>query len=515
MKILEKREIPGLARLYLAEFPGPGMRAVEFVDTVTPEVPKKDKWVLMISTQFGCPVGCSMCDAGAMGFHGNLSADQMLAQIKHALGGEPGLRPETHPKLKIHFARMGEPALNPAVLEALERLPAEIPSPGLMPSFSTVAPDTPEAALFMERLAGIKTRLYPGGNFQLQFSLHATDERKRREIIPVPVWSFRRVSDYGRSFFRPGDRKITLNFALPQGARLNQAEIAGSFAPELFLIKVTPINPTYTADSSGTSYVWDNPPEGLAEDAAALRAAGFEVILSPSTREEIEGETSCGQLWASVMKERASAAWEKEVEAVKGRELPFSPERSALLVVDMQEFFTDPSSPAFLPAAAPAVANAARLARAFRAAGRPVFFTSHAHADPAADGGLMTRRWKKVCVEGAPHSRITGALGAGEGEVIVKRRYSAFSGTDLSPRLKALGVDSLAVAGLKTDLCVESTVRAAFDLDFSCLAAGDACAADSPERHAGALKNIARGFGGVRRTSELEKLLKAREAAEV
>jgi len=70
MKILETREVPGLARLYLAELPGDGLRMIEFVDTVEPGVEKADKWVLMISTQFGCAVGCRMCDAGAMGFHG-------------------------------------------------------------------------------------------------------------------------------------------------------------------------------------------------------------------------------------------------------------------------------------------------------------------------------------------------------------------------------------------------------------------------------------------------------------
>jgi 23S rRNA (adenine2503-C2)-methyltransferase len=123
MKIIEKREIPGLANLYLAELPGSGMRLIEFVDTVEPGVRKEDKWVLMISTQFGCAVGCRMCDAGAMGFHGNLTAAEMLAQVREVISGNPGLDPCAHPKFKIHVARMGEPALNPAVLEALRLLP--------------------------------------------------------------------------------------------------------------------------------------------------------------------------------------------------------------------------------------------------------------------------------------------------------------------------------------------------------------------------------------------------------
>lgn len=518
MKILEKREIPGLAGLYLAEFPGRGFRMAEFVDTVEPGVDKRDKWVLMISTQFGCPVGCRMCDAGAMGFHGNLTADQMLAQVRRVLADNPALDPASHPKLKIHFARMGEPALNPAVLEALERLPAEMPWPGLMPSLSTVAPANPEAEAFLSRLAQIKTRHYSGGRFQLQISVHATEAGLRNRIVPVPVWSLERIAAYGKTFVLPGDRKITLNFALSHGERLDAEKIKAAFDPALFLVKVTPVNPTYSAGINGTAYVWNNPPAGLAEDAAALEAAGFKVILSPSAPEEIEAETSCGQLWAAVMKERAAAAasyvtpenlpakaaaWSRELASVKARPLPFAPERSALLVVDMQDFFLDPASPAYMPQAAAVLPNAARLAAEFRKAGLPVLFTAHAHADPENDGGLMTLRWRKVCRAGTPHARVAAALAPEEGEVFNKCRYSAFTNPALQARLRALGVTSLVITGVKTDLCVESTVRAAFDLGYSCLVAGDACAAASEEAHLASLRSMAYGFGGVRMTDAL------------
>lgn len=503
MKILETREVPGLARLYLAELPGDGLRMIEFVDTVEPGVEKAEKWVLMISTQFGCAVGCRMCDAGAMGFHGNLSAEQMLAQVRRVVADNPALDPRAHPKFKVHFARMGEPALNPAVLEALERLPSEFPFPGLMPSISTVAPDTPEAAAFLERLADIKDSHYSGGRFQLQLSLHAFDPARRARLVPLPVWGTERIAAYGRRFVRPGDRKITLNFALPQGERLDVAGLARAFDPALFLVKVTPVNPTYTAEKNGAAYVWDNPPAGLGEDAAALRAAGFDVIISPSAPEEIEAETSCGQLWAQRLKKRAAS------KPPRGRELPFDQARSALLIVDMQGFFLDPSSPAWLPGAAPAAANAAKLAAAYREAGLPVLFTSHAHADPAADGGLMTKWWRRACLEGSPWAEPAPELGARAGEVFTKRRYSAFAAPGLRDRLRALGVDSLLVAGLKTDLCVESTVRAAFDLDLACVVASDATAAGTPERHAAGLASMAGGFAMVRSTAEVLAGLRA------
>lgn len=510
MKILERREIPGLAKLYLAEFPGKGMRMAEFVDTVTPGVPKKDKWVLMISTQFGCPVGCRMCDAGAMGFHGNLTAGEMLDQVRRVFADNPDLDPRAHPKLKIHFARMGEPALNPAVLEALRLLAAGLPCPGLMPSVSTVAPRTPQAEDFLEKLIEVKDAHYRGGRFQLQFSVHVMEKGLREKIVPVPVWNPAEIAAYGKRFVRPGDRKITLNFALPRGERLDAGELRKNFDPALFLIKVTPVNPTRRADLSGSSYVWSEPPAGLAADAAALEAAGFKVILSPSAPEEIAAETSCGQLWASVMKERAASPAAESASGKSGRPgpkpgaaertLPFDWERCALLVVDMQEFFLDPASPAYMPQAAFALDNAERLTGRFRRLGRPVLFTSRAHEDPAKDGGLMALRWKKVCRAGTPHARVAPSLFPRGGDVFLKCRYSAFTNPALEARLRVLGVDSLVVAGLKTNLCVESTVRAAFDLGFSCVVAADAVAAGGGEFHMASLKSMARGFAAMRTT---------------
>jgi len=39
-------------------------RLIECVESIQPPIPREDKWVLLVSTMFGCPIGCSMCDAG-------------------------------------------------------------------------------------------------------------------------------------------------------------------------------------------------------------------------------------------------------------------------------------------------------------------------------------------------------------------------------------------------------------------------------------------------------------------
>ncbi len=72
-----------------------------------------------------------------------------------------------------------------------------------------------------------------------------------------------------------------------------------------------------------------------------------------------------------------------------------------------------------------------------------------------------------------------------------KTRYSGFVGTDLDSQLTQMGVDTLVVAGVTTECCVDSTVRDAFDLDYHVFVAADACAAYEPDIHAASLKIMA------------------------
>ena len=308
MKIIEQRSVGPLGELFLASLRGRDDLLIEFVDTVEPAVPKDKKWVMMISTQFGCPIGCAFCDAGALEYKGNLSAEEMLAQIDHIVARERTMNVKTHPKLKIHFARMGEPTLNPAALDALRLLGQRYPHPGIMASLSTVAPDAQPTERFLEGLIAVKDRYFSGGRFQMQFSVHATKAQEREEIVPVKTWDFGRIADYGRRFVVPGDRKVTLNFAVAPTSDLDADAIIESFDVEKFLIKITPINPTAKAKATGLEHVWFSAPEPIAAWQQRLKSAGFDVILSPSEACEIEAETSCGQLWARVLKKEAVTA---------------------------------------------------------------------------------------------------------------------------------------------------------------------------------------------------------------
>lgn len=526
MEIVKSREVPGLARLFLARLRGDPRLLVEFVDTLEPGIPKELKWVMMISTQIGCPVGCGFCDAGALGYLGALSAEEILAQMRHIASLNPGLELARHPKVKVHFARMGEPSLNPHVLEALRFIGESLGAPGLIASLSTVAPKSPVTGEFFEELLRIKDACFPGGRFQLQFSLHSTDEGERSRLVPVRKWTLEEIAEYGRRFVGPGDRRITLNFASPRGSALDAGALSRVFSPEKFLVKLTPVNPTLTADQNSRTHLWSEPPERIAGFARELGERGFRVILSPSLPEEISAETSCGQLWSESLKEQArilrrnlekearcylsfknleakARSWTRAILPHARPGFPLRPAQAALIVVDMQEFFLSPRSPAYLPQARVILSNVRRLADSFRRMGRPVLFIRHAHEDPSRDGGLMSLWWRKVCMDGSPEARISPILEPREGEVLRKCRYSAFSNPSLEEALRRKGVSELVVCGIVTNLCVESTVRAAFDLGFKASVIADATAAHAEELHLASLMSLAQGFSAIRLTEEV------------
>jgi 23S rRNA (adenine2503-C2)-methyltransferase len=290
MKIIASTGREEVAFVYIMELDSGHL--VECVESLQPPIPREQKWVLLVSTMFGCPVGCHMCDAGGF-YQGKPTKEEILAQIDFMVHRHypDGFIPVQ--QFKIQFARMGEPALNLAVLDVLDELPARYHAPGLMPSISTVAPAGRER--FFERLLAIKQDKYTQGHFQFQFSLHTTDLSRRDQIIPIKKWGFERMATYGERFFARGDRKVTLNFALAQGIPLDPQVLLNYFDPEKFLVKITPLNPTYRAVENRLASYVDPGQNSHVELVSALNRAGYDVIVSIGELEENFIGSNCGQ----------------------------------------------------------------------------------------------------------------------------------------------------------------------------------------------------------------------------
>ena len=290
MKIINSFGKENLATVYLARMDNG--EAVEFVESLQPPIPREKKWVLIISTLYGCPIKCKMCDASGV-YCGKLSGDEILEQIDYLVTKRFPSRIVPIPKFKIQFARMGEPSLNPEVLTVLENLPRIYEAPGLLPCISTIGPVGTE--LFFEKLIDIKNKLYSSGFFQLQFSIHTTDEDKRDYLIPVGKLGLKEISEYGERFYEMGDKKIALNFAAAKGFPVDATVVANYFNPDIFCIKITPLNPTYSVAKNNLESLFETDNEVAQKLVSTFKRLGFSVILSIGELEENRIGSNCGQ----------------------------------------------------------------------------------------------------------------------------------------------------------------------------------------------------------------------------
>ena len=183
--------------------------------------------------------------------------------------------------------------------------------------------------------------------------------------------------------------------------------------------------------------------------------------------------------------------------------------RTALVVVDMQNYFCAPGFPAEVAASRATVPAINRMAAALRGAGGCV-----AWVQTTARGA--TDRWARHhrhmlsparvqsrlagLAEDAEGFRLFDGLEAHDGDLYVtKITYSAFiaGSSDLHDRLAARGIESLLIAGTATNVCCESTARDAMMLDYRVVMLSDANSAFTLAEHVNSLDNFALFFGDV------------------
>ena len=193
-----------------------------------------------------------------------------------------------------------------------------------------------------------------------------------------------------------------------------------------------------------------------------------------------------------------SAAWLERIAPFNSHAMTFDREKSALLVIDMQEFFLDPASPSFTCGGLAIIPTLQRLIAAFRAAGRPVIYTRHVHHPGLIDAGILGWWWQGMCKEGTPESEVHHDLAPLPGEkVIFKHRYSAFYNTDLETVLRCQGIQDLVITGVMTNMCCESTARDAYFRDYHVFFPADGSGSINEEMHVASLLNLAFGFAYV------------------
>lgn len=206
------------------------------------------------------------------------------------------------------------------------------------------------------------------------------------------------------------------------------------------------------------------------------------------------------------------------VAARTGKIHPFDsirPRRSALLVVDMQNYFCAAGFQGEVPMARAIVPAINRLARAFRSSGGHVVWIKGSSAGSAEDWSvfstqLMTpdrlqRRLETLAPDHEGFALFPGLDVHPDDAEIVKTRFSAFvpGSSDLHAHLRARGIDTVIVSGTTTDVCCDSTARDASMLNYRSIMVSDANATYGDAAHLASLMAFYRVFGDVQTVDEV------------
>jgi biuret amidohydrolase len=228
---------------------------------------------------------------------------------------------------------------------------------------------------------------------------------------------------------------------------------------------------------------------------------------------------------------------EKVLEIIRQKDqvpIALDPQKMALLIVDMQRYFVSPHYPLMqtfeklVPGITAGycervnsvvVPNINRLQTYFRAQGFPILYTAIGTCTP--DGRDLNQMWKDLDqlsvntigkrmfpAVGDPSWQIDESLVPHPGELVVNKTSSGtLNSTMLDQTLRNMGIQSLIVSGVTTDVCVETTARDAADRGFQVIIVEDACTAFSDTLHQAALQAFSLAFGRVRKTAEVLRLL--------
>jgi 23S rRNA (adenine2503-C2)-methyltransferase len=257
-------------------------------------MPLEKKWVITISTQYGCSMGCRFCDAPKVGHGENATFNDLVNQVKVALSLHSEVKKAE--RINLHYARMGEPTWNEAVIDSAYYLKGMFDRMGwgFHPVVSTMMPIFNEnLKRFLRRWIELKNAF--NGEAGLQISINTTDDEIRAETMPLAInfppiyWDLSPLLEKGLK-----GRKIALNFALTD-TPVDAKKLRRFFDPQYFMCKITPMHNTLAAAENGMitdgGYDYYYPYKQVEEE---LKAQGFDVIVFIPSKEEDESRITCG-----------------------------------------------------------------------------------------------------------------------------------------------------------------------------------------------------------------------------
>lgn len=244
------------------------------------------------------------CDVPKIPFKGNASFDDLKQQLYQAIALFPEVKYTD--RLNIHYARMGEPILNPAVFELTRWLYSSkqdfqdetgLRAEVIHPVLTTSLPKRFKRLEFwLNEWVEIKNEMYRG-QAGTQFSINSTNEKQRQQMFGGESLTLEQFAVIADQFPEPLSRKYCLNFAYSTDFEIDADKLLDLFDPNKFMCKITPIHNNDACRDNGIEtiggYETYHPYKKVESD---LKAAGFDVLVFVPSMDEEDGLVTCGNL---------------------------------------------------------------------------------------------------------------------------------------------------------------------------------------------------------------------------
>lgn len=264
-------------------------------------MPLSEKWVITISTQYGCSMKCKFCDVPKVGPGRNATFLDMVNQIKRARDQYPYV---SHTKrLNVHYARMGEPTFNSDVLDLSMwlaesgRRELDLRCDTLHPVLTTMMPrKNKRLEGYIREWGYIKNEAF-NGEANLQVSINSTNDDQRDDMYQGCTHSIREISDIVKDLPAPKMRKYCLNMAMADGYESDGVKMASLFNPDHWMVKITPIHVNTATSANGIKTtggydVYDS----YARHEENFKRAGFDTLVFVPSYDEDFGMITCGNV---------------------------------------------------------------------------------------------------------------------------------------------------------------------------------------------------------------------------
>lgn len=265
--------------------------------------PLSEKWVITLSTQYGCSQKCKFCSVPNIPFRGNVSFGDLQKQFYNAIACFPNVKYTD--RLNVHYARTGEGIMNDDVFEfsywLYNQKGAEIfAKTGLRietlhPVLTTSLPKRYKKLNGkIHEWASIKNFVF-NGQAGFQFSINSTNEDQRQDMFNGGSLELVEFAKIAESMVFPIGRKYCLNFAYSSDFEIDAKKLKSLFDTEKFMVKITPIHENKECRKKGYKTIdgYNNfaPYKKVEEE---LKEAGFDTLVFVPSFDEEKGLVTCG-----------------------------------------------------------------------------------------------------------------------------------------------------------------------------------------------------------------------------